>query len=334
MKTKKQSTKKKPTKKPTNKKSTKQRELHIRINKPAPTIKELQQKISKGSEQFKQLIDLKNLRKYYLKTLTLLKSYTSEQLGVVTKELDNCNIDITKSGILYPIFESFHYDKSHKPANIRNTKIRKENPNKSLHPCLGEYNVISILGRGEFGTTYLAEKNKKNYAIKEISIINGDYWGNDPSKQLKNIEKEIDMTKTLGRLGIGPTLYDSYTCKETKTNKIYLVMEHMTEGTLFDWFTTNKLTKAHKQQIQDKLKRMHTKKYIHNDLHLQNIFVTKKKGKIEFYLGDFGIGYTPKTLYDTLFINDINQLNYHLNLKTNETYNPIITNLFVAWGLV
>ena len=57
---------------------------------------------------------------------------------------------------------------------------------------------------------------------------------------------------------------------------------------------------------------MHTKKYIHNDLHLQNIFVTKKKGKIEFYLGDFGIGYTPKTLYDTLFINDINQLNYHL----------------------
>ena len=62
--------------------------------------------------------------------------------------------------------------------------------------------------------------------------------------------------------------------------------------------------------------------------------MTKKKGKIEFYLGDFGIGYTPKTLYDTLFINDINQLNYHLNLKTNETYNPIITNLFVAWGLV
>ena len=74
-------------------------------------------------------------------------------------------------------------------------------------------------------------------------------------------------------------------------------MEYMTEGTLDSWLDNNTLSKSQKQSILSKLKRMHDKVYIHNDLQLQNIFITKKKGKLHFYLGDFGQSWGPKNIY-------------------------------------
>jgi len=108
----------------------------------------------------------------------------------------------------------------------------------------------------------------------------------------------------------------------------------MTEGTLFNWLNTNSLSNTHKKMIVDKIKKMHKKKIIHNDLHLGNIFVTKKKGKIEFYLGDFGESMGPSNIYDVGFERDKYLFNQNLNIKMNDKYNWTIACLFILWKLI
>ena len=79
---------------------------------------------------------------------------------------------------------------------------------------------------------------------------------------------------------------------------------------------------------------MHSLKYVHNDLHSNNVFVTKKNNKIEFYIGDLGLSYNPKNIYKKLFEFDINRLEEDLMYKFSSKYNFTIASLFIIWRLL
>ena len=302
------------------------RKTNIKI----PTMDKLLSSIIK-SKQTIPLLDSNKIRKYYHKTLNHLKKYNQDKLSALNEKISSHKIDSVKLDMLLNLFNAITNEPK-KP--IKKMTLRKVKPlKKGEHKCFSGYNIINTLGTGSFATAFLAEKNNQKYAIKEITIQK-DPWSLSPDEQMKKIEGEVDTCKKMGELDIGPVLYDSYVCKEKGFIKVYMVMEHMTEGTLDTWLDNNVLTKSQKQSILSKLKKMHNKIYIHNDLHLQNIFVTKKKGKLQFYLGDFGQSWGPKDIHKNLHKGDLDIFNNSLKFKINNKYNSIIANLFIIWKLV
>ena len=92
----------------------------------------------------------------------------------------------------------------------------------------------------------------------------------------------------MAKLDVAPEFYGSYTCKHEGKPHVFIVMEYMTEGTLMDYLNDNKLSKELKDELDKKIKIMHSHGIIHRDLHNQNILLTKKKDKLHIYIADFG----------------------------------------------
>ena len=242
--------------------------------------------------------------------------------------------DIDKNQILTQIFWKID---NKKVINKKNTKIQDEF--KKFEPkidgqyrCFGDYKVLNPLGSGAFGSVYLVEKNGKKYAIKAIDIhFNNIYISlNDNMKTIKN---EIEITKKMGDMNIGPKLYDSYVCQPDMNRiSVFIVMEWMTEGTLNNWLLNNRLTKAYQKQINDKIAKMHKEKIVHSDLHSNNIFVTKKGSKIEFYIGDFGLSKTIEQLLE--YHKGFDESAIKTIYNNNAMIHPFISKLFILCNLI
>lgn len=280
-----------------------------------------------------KLIDIKLIKKYHKMCIQKLRKYSEEELNAIREKIGKINIDNKKLLILDNIFMNLNSDQNKNKYNHINFKLKevKSKP-VSQHKCLSSYTFIKDLGQGAFGKTYLVEKNKKEYAIKEITTKN--FFMSKKDMIHKN-KKEIQTAIKMGKLNIGPKIYDSYICKDKGEVKMFLVMEHMTEGTLKEWLTSNTLTLEHKKQILKKIKKMHSLNYYHADTHLENIFVTKNKNKIEFYIGDFGQSYSGlDDIKQILSNNDMDMLQNELRYNMNHKYNELISKLFIAWKLV
>ena len=188
------------------------------------------------------------------------------------------------------------------------------------------------MGSGAFGTVYLVEKDKKQYAIKTQHINFNNMWYS-PNQQMKQVKNEIDITKKMGDIDIGPKLYDYYICQPDMNKiSIFMVMEWMTEGSLNNWLQNNKLTKTQEKSIVNKIKQMHDAGILHADIHDQNILVTKRKSKTEFYIGDFGLSKTVENLIKETRESDIQRLEYIS--KNNSILHPYIAKLFIICELI
>ena len=107
----------------------------------------------------------------------------------------------------------------------------------------------------------------------------------------KKLNKEIEISKKMGELGIGPKIFDVYYCNDNDLFKLYIIMQNMSEGTLADWKSNpeNKFTPQLKNELKKKLDIMHKNGYFHRDIHDNNVLINNNNGKIEVYLGDFGL---------------------------------------------
>ena len=147
------------------------------------------------------------------------------------------------------------------------------------------------------------------------------------------IKNEIDISQKMGEMNIGPKLYDYYMCQPDMNKiSIFMVMEWMTEGSLNNWLQNNKLTKAQENSILKKIQKMHEVGIVHADLHDQNILVTKRKSKSEFYIGDFGLSKTVKDLVkqqEDFDIEGVKRLS-----KNNAMVHPYIAKLFIICELI
>lgn len=101
----------------------------------------------------------------------------------------------------------------------------------------------------------------------------------------------------MGELGIGPKLFDVYSCKVDGRLTYYFVLEYMNQGSLGDYIDKNNIKKLPDNiiaKLSNKLQKMHEHGFLHNDLHSGNILVNKRNGKIEFYISDFGLAENMK----------------------------------------
>tara|TARA_R110002074_G_scaffold15082_5_gene52122 strand:- start:2889 stop:3800 length:912 start_codon:yes stop_codon:yes gene_type:complete len=281
-----------------------------------------------------KLLDLDKIEKLYKKTLTYIRGLSKKKHTEFMLALSKQKCDIDKTQILTNIF--WRIDNKNN-TNKKNTKIQNEF--KKFEPkiegnyrCFGDYKVLNPLGSGAFGSVYLVEKNGKKYAIKAIDIhFNNIYVSlNDYMKTIKN---EIEITKKMGDIKIGPKLYDSYVCQPDMNKlSVFIVMEWMTEGSLGNWLQNNKLTKSQENGILKKVEKMHEMGIVHADLHQENILVTKNKSKVEFYIGDFGLSKTTKDLVKQHENSDIT--NVKMITKNNSILYSYIAKLFIACELM
>ncbi|MDJ0514772.1 MAG: serine/threonine-protein kinase [Trichodesmium sp. MO_231.B1] len=154
---------------------------------------------------------------------------------------------------------------------------------------INRYKIISELGKGSFGTTYLAVDldipNHPQCVVKQLAP-------SDPRPKVfqvakKLFEKEAIALQNLGKHNQIPTFFDYF----EEEGKFYLVQEFIEGNDLAKEidsqriFTENETVKL-LTEILEVLKYVHQQKVIHRDLKLQNIMRRKSDGKI--VLIDFG----------------------------------------------
>eukprot|EP00730_Choanoeca_flexa_P004385 TRINITY_DN11679_c2_g1_i1.p1 TRINITY_DN11679_c2_g1~~TRINITY_DN11679_c2_g1_i1.p1 ORF type:complete len:1004 (+),score=170.13 TRINITY_DN11679_c2_g1_i1:152-3163(+) len=147
-----------------------------------------------------------------------------------------------------------------------------------MHERLGDGNFADVL-------KCRCKLTGESYACKIIDKRNVP-----GSREKLMIIHEVRTMRTLKHSGC-IKLFDVF---ETK-GKIYLVVELMRDGDLFDHIVKHsKLTEPQaKPMVRDMLKavaHMHSQGIIHRDLKPENVLLTKdKKGRIRLKLGDFGL---------------------------------------------
>ncbi|XP_022972049.1 CBL-interacting serine/threonine-protein kinase 1-like isoform X1 [Cucurbita maxima] len=153
---------------------------------------------------------------------------------------------------------------------------------------VGKYELGKTLGEGNFGKVKLAVdlRSGRRYAVKildKTKILHLNF-----SDQIK---REISTLKLLRH----PNVVRLYEVLASKT-KIYMVMECVTGGELFDRIESKgKLDEAEGrrlfQQLFDGLSYCHDKGVYHRDLKLENVLVDDK-GNIK--ISDFGLSALPQ----------------------------------------
>ena len=272
----------------------------------------------------KKILDIQNLKKLYYQTLQSLKKFNPEELNQLEKKYNNNNKNNNKLNILFSIFNNFNSNEYGPlaPNNLSKLTI-KELKGTGKNKCFGDYIVINEIGAGAFGKAVLVEKNKKKYIIK-IQEIHNNY---------KLIKNEILIAKKMGEEKIGPKIYDYYLCKKSGKSYIYIIMDYMNQGTLYQWLETNTLTKKLKKKLNNLINKLH-KNIIHGDLHSNNILVNKKNGNIQFYIADFGLSNYLDDLYDIKKREDFRYIENDLNFIMYNKYNLIIAKLFINNKLI
>ncbi|KAI4369480.1 hypothetical protein MLD38_017917 [Melastoma candidum] len=157
---------------------------------------------------------------------------------------------------------------------------------------LGKYEVGRTLGEGKFGKVKFARdvESGQGFAVKIIEksrIV-------DP-RITEQVKREIKTLKLLKH----PNVVRLHEVLASKA-KIYMVLEYVTGGELFDKIATNgKLSEADGrkvfQQLIDGVSYCHSKGAYHRDLKLENILVDSN-GNIK--VSDFGLSALPQHYRD------------------------------------
>ena len=153
-----------------------------------------------------------------------------------------------------------------------------------------EYKIIKKLGEGGFGIVYLAEKDNKQYALKQI--------------KMKLKKEEIEQCKNI--IDILSKINNEYLIKYHETfmenDLLNIVMEYGSDMDLKKFIISykNKSESIDEDiiidiilQILEGLKEVHKNKIIHRDLTPENIFIDKN---YKINIGDFGVSKITTTL--------------------------------------
>ncbi|KAL7748383.1 hypothetical protein RI367_006345 [Sorochytrium milnesiophthora] len=170
---------------------------------------------------------------------------------------------------------------------------QKENPNEPT--VIGSYKIDKTLGQGTYGKVKLGihlHTNEK-VAIKIIEKANIQ-----SQKQVARIQREIRFLKLLHH----PHIVKVFDVLETP-EQIFIIMEHIQGGELFDYIVTHKRVKekearAFYRMILSAVDYCHKNAVIHRDLKPENLLLDSDK---TIKIIDFGFGNTfkPHGLLDT-----------------------------------
>jgi len=147
------------------------------------------------------------------------------------------------------------------------------------------YELKNELGRGAFSIVYLGV-NKQTAQQFAIKVINKKDLGKDYEKNLK---MEVDILKKVNHSNIIALkeLFDT-------TDKLYLVMELVTGGELFDKIVEKgSYTEAEASQLVRKIVSavdyLHNIGIVHRDLKPENLLLKRADNDLEVAIADFGL---------------------------------------------
>ena len=273
---------------------------------PVKSNKNKNKNKNKSLKSSSTIINLSIITKLYYKLYNKYIKYSPEEIQKLKDKIndksDGMNIYTTQEFITQSIENSKKFKDEILKKKIKNIVEYIPSNSSKKDSCFKQYKKDKELGTGMYGTSYLASNGQHKYAIK-IQSINPEI----------NLDAEVNISKKMGELGIGPKIYDSYYCNYNGDNKVFIVQEYINGGTLKSWLNDgNKLTPQLIKNIHEKINKMHTNGYYHGDIHSENILLKLNKSnkkEPEIFIIDFGLS------KDNQFINsqykeiDFNQIN-------------------------
>ena len=149
----------------------------------------------------------------------------------------------------------------------------------------GDYEATKVLGKGSFGTVYLAvqRSTQRQVALKEVPEAN-------LSDRVKaRLDMEINCQQAIQSEYV-VALLDSFTLRSGQ----YIALEYCAGGDLDKFLKKNgpvseSIAQKWMQQLACGLKELKSKKIMHRDLKLQNILLTAETTSAAVKLADFGM---------------------------------------------
>ncbi len=145
------------------------------------------------------------------------------------------------------------------------------------------FEPISRLGGGGFGDVWLARQTNVD---RQVAIKVGHSAIQDETIRLR-FDREC---KALGRLSGHPNIVDVYTAGSLRDGRPYLVLEYISDGTLWQRLKKSPIPEAELRaigsQMASALAEAHSSGVLHRDLKPENILM---RSTGEAVLGDFGI---------------------------------------------
>jgi len=281
-------------------------------------------------DHMKKLVNLKN--KYQVK---FEKGLNQKQLFEFLKEIQKMGEDIEKMGyslnqqkaFLEAKYQLINDYNMRDLNNILIFQIIREYLNNTSNNSLDElvkylqdnkiplknkelckYNTGELLGQGVFGAVYKLPQNKVLKVINATTYVIPEE--NKPDEYGGGIDQIINEIRSMEKMNkvnppISPKIYDYWMSNNNNSLQVYIVMEFKGQA-LWGWLEekNRSLTDKEEKIIEEKIKKMHNADVVHTDLHLNNILVEEVKGKIDFFIADFGLSKTKQTLFDTIKKND------------------------------
>lgn len=112
-----------------------------------------------------------------------------------------------------------------------------------------------LLGKGANGAVYEMNDDR---VLKVVKLRNDSYF--------REFNTEVDITRSMSELGVGPRLYESYTCDSNRYGVMILQKLYAMD---------TKSTDESYDLIKAKLDRMHQAGVAHNDIKVDNLMQDK-----------------------------------------------------------
>ena len=175
--------------------------------------------------------------------------------------------------------------------------------------CMDGYTLKDFLASGTYGSVYEACKPKGTckYVIKFQKLGKGSTFNS-----------EVEITKKMSKLKIGPEHVGAFKCKE---KNVGIIVSEKWDGEL-KHKELKTLSPHLISTLEDQINKLHKEGYIHADIKPSNILVRRSTlGKVtDLTLADFGITDTPEGLKkkNTDWIDRLYK--YHAEMSPNSHY--------------
>ena len=151
---------------------------------------------------------------------------------------------------------------------------------------LGPYRIVRLLGRGGFGSVYLAEQSEPFHREVAVKVLNP---GMNSREVLQRFAGEREALNRMDHPGIARLL----DAGETPSGRPYFVMEYVPGVPIHVWCRKRDLDMRARLQlfllVLDAMQHAHQKAVLHRDLSTSNVLVVDHDGKPQPKIIDFGI---------------------------------------------